>query len=166
MDTINVITRTTVFTLLVLWWPQGAVVAFSTAQLTAVVVYASCYYLYFAQYLEERRSRPVTSTKTLQRPMSTEDDFPFTYMTELLPRQLENQVLLEICLKMKILNLLNFSQSSAWIQFKFHLLIYTINIISKNIININETFAFAKRTVSLILNLIARILISEIILQA
>lgn len=109
MDTINVITRTSVFTLLVLWWPQGAVVAFSTAQLTAVVVYASCYYLYFAQYLEDRRSRPVTSPKKLQRPTSTEDDFPFTYMTELLPHRLENQVLLKSCLE--VVNSLHLADS-------------------------------------------------------
>jgi hypothetical protein len=50
MDTVNVIVRTTVFTVLVLWWPEGAVVAFSSAQILSVLVYSACYYLYFARY--------------------------------------------------------------------------------------------------------------------
>uniref|UniRef100_A0A1B6KM47 Protein RFT1 homolog n=1 Tax=Graphocephala atropunctata TaxID=36148 RepID=A0A1B6KM47_9HEMI len=91
MDTINVIVRTTVFTLLVLWWPQGAVVAFSAAQIVAVVVYVLSYYYYFAQYLEERKGRPSPTPRQLQRPMSTEDDFPFTSMADFLPRRLDNQ---------------------------------------------------------------------------
>lgn len=96
MDTINVIVRTTVFTLLVLWWPQGAVVAFSAAQVIAVIVYSACYYFYFSQYLAERRAKPVASPKKLQRPLSSEDDFPFTTMAEFLPRRLENQVSLKL----------------------------------------------------------------------
>ncbi|XP_046667245.1 protein RFT1 homolog [Homalodisca vitripennis] len=96
MDTINVIVRTTVFTLMVLWWPQGAVVAFSTAQIVAVIVYSLCYYYYFAHYLEERRVKPMPTPRQLQRPMSSEDDFPFTSMSEFLPRRLDNQTAVDL----------------------------------------------------------------------
>lgn len=92
MDTINVIVRTIVFTALVLWWPNGAVVAFSTAQISAVLVYAVCYYLYFAKYLDEKRSKRVSSSKGFQQSTTTEDDFPFICIKDFLPHKLENQV--------------------------------------------------------------------------
>lgn len=95
MDTINVVVRTVVFTSLVLWWPKGAVVAFSAAQISAGIVYVACYFFYFTQYLDERRSKSSPAKEQRQQSHSSEDDFPFTHMSEFLPRHLENQVRLK-----------------------------------------------------------------------
>lgn len=95
MDTINVVVRTVIFTTLVLWWPEGAVVAFSTAQIGAVVIYAASYYMYFRNYMIKRKTNSGAlnkSTKKLNCQNTLDDDFPFISMKQFFPHKLENEV--------------------------------------------------------------------------
>ncbi|KAL1117181.1 hypothetical protein AAG570_004508 [Ranatra chinensis] len=76
LDAINVTIRTLTFTILIVWKPSAAVVAFSAAQILAVVSYVVGYYTYFHFYTEMRKSRPPESP----------DDFPFRKLADFLPR--------------------------------------------------------------------------------
>ncbi|XP_075229849.1 man(5)GlcNAc(2)-PP-dolichol translocation protein RFT1 [Lycorma delicatula] len=76
MDTICLLIRSVTFTTIVLWWPDGAVVAFSTAQIVAVIAYAVCYYCYFSHYIKQRKKNDASTV---------DDDFPFTSLSQFLP---------------------------------------------------------------------------------
>lgn len=94
LDTVHVIVRTVIFIVLVLWWPGGAVVAFSVAQIAAVIVYVTGYYVYFAYYIacQKQNYSQATTKQGLVHQTSTEDDFPFTSMQEFLPTYVDNEV--------------------------------------------------------------------------
>uniref|UniRef100_A0A1B6DLV9 Protein RFT1 homolog n=1 Tax=Clastoptera arizonana TaxID=38151 RepID=A0A1B6DLV9_9HEMI len=91
MDTINVVVRTTIFTTLVLWWPEGAVIAFSTAQIGAVLIYVACYYLYFNYYTTKRKIDRIIFVNKLKNKSTHDDDFPFVSLKDFFPQKLQNE---------------------------------------------------------------------------
>ena len=82
LDAVNVTVRTITFTILVVRDPESAVVAFSVAQILAVVSYVVSYYVYFHNYMKKRQNSIPQSP----------DDFPFRKITDFLPQLTVGQV--------------------------------------------------------------------------
>lgn len=57
LDTIHIVIRTVTFTFLVIYLHDGAVIAFSVAQVLSVLSYTVGYYVYFRHYLKRNANR-------------------------------------------------------------------------------------------------------------
>ncbi|XP_039287044.1 protein RFT1 homolog [Nilaparvata lugens] len=86
LDTIHVLLRTCIFISIVVLWPEGAVVAFSVAQISTVIVHIAGFLIYFSHYINERNNSKEDDAKS---------DFPFTSMTQFLPQIPEGQAVVD-----------------------------------------------------------------------
>nr|CAD7572183.1 unnamed protein product [Timema californicum] len=96
LDTIQIVVRTFIFTPLIVYQPQSAVLAFSAAQVISACVYVIGYYVYFYVYIKRRNEKIALRKKDDDVPRTgkeeMEDDFPFESLTDFLPARIENQV--------------------------------------------------------------------------
>ncbi|XP_049951989.1 protein RFT1 homolog [Schistocerca serialis cubense] len=98
LDTIHVVVRTVTFTLLVIYIRNGAVIAFSVAQVLSVLVYTTGYYVYFWRYLKRHATvrkkvhgRHGDSTREKAEEAGKEkESFPIRSMADFFPRKCEN----------------------------------------------------------------------------
>ncbi|KAG8226244.1 hypothetical protein J437_LFUL006346 [Ladona fulva] len=111
MDTIHVLVRTLVFSVIVLRNPENALLAFSLAQILSTLVYSAGYYLYFGWKIykqnEERLKSKISESK------NQGDDFPFNSLTDFLPHKLKAQP--QIDKKLAVLAW-SFSKQGIWKQ--------------------------------------------------
>nr|CAD7441970.1 unnamed protein product [Timema bartmani] len=95
LDTIQIVVRTFIFTPLIVYQPQSAVLAFSAAQVISACVYVIGYYVYFYVYIKRRNEKISLRKKDDDIPRTgkeeMEDDFPFESLTDFLPARIENQ---------------------------------------------------------------------------
>nr|CAD7258170.1 unnamed protein product [Timema shepardi] len=95
LDTIQIVVRTFIFTPLIVYQPQSAVLAFSAAQVISACVYVIGYYVYFYVYIKRRNEKIALRKKDDDVPRTgkeeMEDDFPFESLTDFLPARIENQ---------------------------------------------------------------------------
>lgn len=121
IDTIYITIRSIIFTSLVVWKPENAVIAFSVAQVFSALVASLCYYLYFYYYISKRNKEQGLLKK--DQPTSPNspvyDDFPFRSLLDFLPRKLNDRVsdfffffFMFTLHSVFLNNLLNYTQSS------------------------------------------------------
>lgn len=86
--------RTMTFVLLILYYPENALLAFGTAQLVAAVFYTTSHYAYFHYYI--KKLNKCTQKRRMSLKDSTDEyvvrEFPFRNVKDFLPGQLENNV--------------------------------------------------------------------------
>ena len=93
MDTVLVFVRTLVFTPLLVYSPQQALVAFSFAHLLAASIYTLGHYSYFHYYIVSQRNKYYHQKKDNvggKSPETELDDFPFESILDFLPGRIEN----------------------------------------------------------------------------
>ncbi|XP_050449772.1 protein RFT1 homolog [Cataglyphis hispanica] len=92
LDTIMIAIRTMTFVLLILYYPENALLAFGTAQLVAAVFYTTSHYAYFHYYI--KKLNKCTQKRRMSLKDSTDEyvvrEFPFRNVKDFLPGQLEN----------------------------------------------------------------------------
>ncbi|XP_073974876.1 man(5)GlcNAc(2)-PP-dolichol translocation protein RFT1 isoform X2 [Rhodnius prolixus] len=85
IESLSVSLRTIIFTCLVLWKPNAAVVAFSVAQIVGQICYTSAYCVYFHNYINKRKQ--ISENK---------EEFPFNSLTDFLPKWIPGQPTVDI----------------------------------------------------------------------
>ncbi|KAL6420034.1 hypothetical protein ACFW04_001207 [Cataglyphis niger] len=92
LDTIMIAIRTMTFVLLILYYPENALLAFGTAQLVAAIFYTTSHYAYFHYYI--KKLNKCTQKRRMSLKDSTDEyvvrEFPFRNVKDFLPGQLEN----------------------------------------------------------------------------
>ncbi|XP_046400052.1 protein RFT1 homolog [Ischnura elegans] len=93
MDTVHVMVRTLVFSVMVLKNPANALLAFSLAQMLSTLVYSFGYFAFFGWKIHKQNSETKKSLKKPEdEPTSAwPEEFPFKTLLDFLPRKLENQ---------------------------------------------------------------------------
>lgn len=93
MDTIHVMVRTLIFSIIVFRDPESALLAFSLAQMLSSLIYSLGYYVYFGWRIYKQsesvkeRAHSVKNTDTEE----SKDEFPFHSLNDFLPHKLKDQ---------------------------------------------------------------------------
>ncbi|KAJ8979864.1 hypothetical protein NQ317_016048 [Molorchus minor] len=94
IDTIYIVSRTIIFVYLVLLYPNGAINAFSIAQIVSSVILSCLYYGFFYWYipiLNKIKSDQNSKQQNENRIFSDMGDFPFTSVWDFFPGIMDNK---------------------------------------------------------------------------
>lgn len=92
LEAIYIFIRTVTFVFFVIFYPNYAIHAFSTAQISSAIALCLMYYLYFHWYIRKINEMRHTKEEPTQKLFQNMQDFKFTSIVEFFPLCMKNKV--------------------------------------------------------------------------